>query len=76
MIEYIKNKSNTIDYNLFKKHFDFTSPTVLTKQLYKIKNKKENNEFVNVINSGLIDVKDEIEKCLKMKKKLKNQIEY
>ena len=37
-IEYIENKSKTIDYNLFKKHFNFTSPAVLTKQ--KIKNKK------------------------------------
>ena len=36
-IKYIENKSKTIDYNLFKKHFNFTSPTVLTKQLYKIK---------------------------------------
>ena len=39
-IKYIDNKSKIIDYNLFEKHFNFTSPTVLTKQLYKIKNKK------------------------------------
>ena len=36
--KYIENKSKTMDYNLFKKHFNFTSPAVLTKQ--KIKNKK------------------------------------
>ena len=47
---------------MFKKYFNFTSPTVLTKQLFKIKNKKENNELVNIINSGLIDLRDEIEK--------------
>ena len=47
---------------MFKKHFNFASPTVLTKQLYNIKNKKENNELVNVITSGLIDLKDEIKK--------------
>ena len=40
-IEYIENKSKTIDYNLFKKHFNFTSPAVLTNQ--KIKNKKHKN---------------------------------
>ena len=34
----------------------------MTKQLYNIKNKKENNELVNVITSGLIDLKDEIKK--------------
>ena len=39
-IKYIDNKSKIIDYNLFEEHFNFTSPTVLTKQLYKIKNKK------------------------------------
>ena len=61
-IEYIENKSKTIEYNLSKKHFNFTSPTVLTNQLYKRKKKKENNELVNVINSGLIDLKDEIKK--------------
>ena len=60
-IEYIENKQKIIDYNLFKKYFNFTSP-VLIKQLYKIKNKKEYNELVNVIKSGLIDLKDEIKK--------------
>ena len=34
----------------------------MTKQLYETKNKKENNELVNVIKSGLIDLKDEIKK--------------
>ena len=47
---------------MFKKYFNFTSPTVLTKQLFKIKNKKENNGLVNIINSRLIDLRDEIEK--------------
>ena len=61
---------------MFKEYFNFESPTALTKQLYKIKNKKENNELVNVINRGLNDLKDEIKKCLRMKKNLKNQIKY
>ena len=47
--------------NIFQ-YFNFTSPTVLTKQLYEIENKKENNELVNVIKSGLIDLKDKIKK--------------
>ena len=64
-IEYIENKSKTINYNLFKEYFNFEPSTVLTKQLYKIKNKKENNELVNVIKSGLIDLKDEIKKMSK-----------
>ena len=68
-IEYIENKSKTINYNLFKEYFNFESPTALTKQLYKIKNKKENNELVNVIKSGLIDLKEEIEKMSEEEKK-------
>ena len=47
--KYIEDESKGVSYELFEKHFNFTSPTVLTKQLYKIKNKKENNELVNVI---------------------------
>ena len=51
---------------------------ILTKKLYETKNKKENNELVNVIKSGLIDLKDEIEKMSEdeKKKKLKNQMKY
>ena len=58
--KYIEDESKGINYELFEKHFNFISPTVLTKQLYEIENKKENNELVNVIKSGLIDLKDEI----------------
>ena len=74
-IEHIENKSKTINYNLFKEYFNFESPTVLTKQLSKIKNKKENNELVNVIKSGLIYLKDEIKKMSEDgKKKMRNQM--
>ena len=61
-MENTENKSKTIDYNLFKQYFNFESSTVLTEQLYKIKNNKESNELVNVIQSGLIDLKEETEK--------------
>ena len=63
--KYTEDESKGISYELFEKHFNFTSLTVLTKQLYEIKNKKENNELVNVIKSGLIDLKDETEKMSK-----------
>ena len=70
-IENIENKSKTINYNLFKDYFKFESPTALTEQLYKIKNKNKNDELVNVTKSGLIDLKDEIEKMSKEEKKIK-----
>ena len=46
---------------MFKNCFNFVAPTVLTKTLYETKNKKENDKLVNVIKSGLIDLKNKIE---------------
>ena len=60
-IEYIEKKSKGINYELFKKHFNFVVPSALVKQLHETKNKKENYKLVNVIKSGLSDLKDEIE---------------
>ena len=54
---------------MFKKYFKFESPADLTKQLYKIKNKNKHNYLVNVIKSGLIDLKNEITKMSKREKK-------
>ena len=64
-LEYIEDESKSISYELFKNHFNFVSPSALTKQLYETKNKNKNNELVNVIKSGLIDLKDETEKMSK-----------
>ena len=59
-LKYIEDESKSISYELFKKYFFSSKPTVLVKKLYETKNKNENNELVNVIKSGLIDLKDEI----------------
>ena len=61
-IEYIENKSKTVDYNLFKNYFDFSLPSAFVKKLYKTKNKKENNELVEKIKNRWSDLKDEIKK--------------
>ena len=61
---------------MFEDYFNFVAPTVLTETLCEIKNKKENDKLVNVIKSGLIDLKDEIEKMSEDEKNLKNQIKY
>ena len=66
---YIENESKDISYELFKTHFNFVAPTVLAKKLYETKDKKKNNELVNVIKSGLIDLKGEIEKMSEDEKK-------
>ena len=70
-IKYIEDESKGIDYELFEDYFNFVAPTVLTETLCEIKNKKENDKLVNVIKSGLIDLKDEIEKMSEDEKKTK-----
>ena len=65
---------------MFEDLFNFVAPTVLTKKLYEIKNKKESDKLVNVIESGLIDLKNKIkamsENDKKKKKKIKKQWKY
>ena len=66
---YIEDESKGISYELFEKHFHFVSLIILAKKLYKIKNEKENNELVNVVKSGIIDLKYEIKKMSENKKR-------
>ena len=49
-----------MNWESFQKHFKFTKPSALLKELYRIKNKKENKKLVDLIKSGLRDLKDEI----------------
>ena len=60
--KYTENESKEINYELVENYFNFVAPTALTKTLYEMKNKKENDKLVNVIKSGLIYLKDEIKK--------------
>ena len=61
-VEYIENKSKTIDYNLFKDYLSFSVPTALAKKLFETKNKKENNELVTLIRVRWGNLKDETDK--------------
>ena len=56
---------------MFEDLFNFVAPTVLTKKLYEIKNKKERDKLVNVIESGLIDLKNKIKAMSENDKKKK-----
>ena len=69
----IKVESNDISYELFKEHFNFVAPTVLEKTLLETKDKKKNNNLVNVIKSELRDLKDEIEKMCENEKEIEKQ---
>ena len=44
--KYIENESKGINYDLFKKQFDFEAPIQLTKKLFEINDKKKNDDFV------------------------------
>ena len=73
-IKYTEDESKGINYELFKKYFYASVPTALARKLYKTKDKKENNELVNVIKSELINLKEEIEKMFEEETKMKNQM--
>ena len=64
----IEKESQGINYELFEKHFKFSVPTVFTKTLTETNNKKKSIALVNVINSGLKDLKKEITNMIKEKK--------
>ena len=70
--EYIKNESKGINFDLFRKYFNFETPTQLTKKLFEIKDKKKNNDFVEEIRWRTDGVNQmmRLKKCLKMKKNL------
>ena len=76
VFKYIENKSEGINYELLETHFSFAGPTNLAKQLFETKDKKKNNDLVKLIMVKWNILKDEMKKCLKMKKKLKNRIKY
>ena len=67
-IEYIENKSKTIDYDLIKEYFNFKVPRALAKKKLGTKDKKKNNELVELIRVRWSNLQDEIEKMSEDKK--------
>ena len=57
----IKEETGT-DRELFKNYFSFQMLTALLKVLYNLNDKDKNKQLMDVIESGLIDLKNEIEK--------------
>ena len=69
-LKYIENESKGINYELFKDYFYSSVPSTLAKKLYETKDKKENNELVNVIKGRLIDLKNKIKEMSEDEKKI------
>ena len=60
-----------ISYDFSENYFNFAAPTTLAKKLYETKNKKENNELVELIKVKWTNLKDDIEKI--PKKEIENE---
>ena len=54
-------KETGIDNAIFQNHFNFQRPSDMLKVVYTTNDKKKNNRLVNVIKSGLSDLKNGIE---------------
>ena len=54
-------KETGIDNAIFQNHFNFQRPSDMLKAVYTTNDKKKNNRLVNVIKSGLSDLKNGIE---------------
>ena len=68
IIKYIAKEEIDLNEELFKKYFNFQRPSDMLMYLNKTNDKEKNNELVNVINSGLKDLKEEIKKMPKEEK--------
>ena len=54
---------------MFRKYFNFSALVDLAKKLFETKDKKKNSEFVKLIKVRRSNLKDEIKKISKNKKK-------
>ena len=69
--KYIEDESIGINYDLFKDYFNFVIPSALAKKLYETKDKRKNNELVELIKIRWSNLKDEIKKM--SKKEIENE---
>ena len=60
--EVLTEEEKEINRELFKNHFSLQMPSIMLKNLYEINDRKENNLLVDIIKSGLSDLKNETKK--------------
>ena len=70
--KWIIDEEENINEELFTKHFKIQSPSEMLKSIYQTNDKEKNNELVNVINSGLKDLKEEIKKMSEKEKEIED----
>ena len=59
MVKQITDEETDINDDLFNKYFKFQRPSDMPMLLNKTNDTEKNNELVNLINSGLKDLKEE-----------------
>ena len=72
--EWINRKETGINSEMFQGYFKHQIPSDMLKDLYRINDKKKEGKLVNVIKSGLSDLKNETKNMDEREKKLKNQM--
>ena len=72
VIEPIINKEGlSINNELFKKHFRVESPNIMYNVLSETDDKEKNNNLMNIFNSGLKDLENEMKNMSKRERKTK-----
>ena len=67
MIKQIADEEKDINDEIFRKYFKVQRPSDTLMFLNKKNDTGKKNQLVNLINSGLKDLKEEIKRCLKQK---------
>ena len=66
VIKWMTNKKEAhINNELFKKHFNVQTPSFMYRVFYETNDKEKNSELVDIFNSGLKDLKEEIKNMSK-----------
>ena len=68
--KWINQNETGMNHKFFKKHFDFQRPSAMLKTVYNTNDKKKNNDLVNVNESGLSDLKNELENMSEEEKEI------
>ena len=70
--KWIIDQETDINEELFKKYFKIQKPSDMLMYLNKTNDKEKNNEFVNMINSELKDLKEDIKKMSEKEKEIED----
>ena len=68
--KWVNREETDINSKIFHKCFCFQRPSDMLKEVYKINDKNKNNKLVDMIKSGLSDLKNEIEDMSEEEKKI------